>query len=232
MNRTTCRGRGRNRQRRRAGFTLIELLVAIAIIAVLVALLMPAVQAGREAARRLQCTSNLKQLALAVHHYADAAGTLPMGGLAQRDARNPRVMYTSAGLFVALLPQLEQQATFHAINFDVNMFNKANTTISAIGLSTLGCPSDPDANRPRTLPADAAVELGNQVMNYTSYAGSEPSSPSRVSRGTSPTSPTARPTLSCSARRPGPGSAAARSWTGTGGLRVTWAIHGSSPSIP
>src|ERR1700712_3995218 len=93
------------------GFTLIELLVVIAIISVLAGLLLPAVQAAREAARRSQCTNNLKQLALATHGYEDVWGSYPIGVQFTFNS-------TTASHWTAQLPFLEQQPLFNAINFD------------------------------------------------------------------------------------------------------------------
>src|SRR5262249_17926910 len=86
-----------------AGFTLIDLLVVIAIIGVLLGLLLPAVQAAREAARRLQCANNLKQLGIALHNYAGVNGVLPAGYVAQPCEVIPDALCVSHGPFVALL---------------------------------------------------------------------------------------------------------------------------------
>jgi prepilin-type N-terminal cleavage/methylation domain-containing protein/prepilin-type processing-associated H-X9-DG protein len=120
---------------RRRAFTLIEVLVVIAVIGVLIALLLPAVQAAREAARRSQCVNNLKNLALATHNYADAFGSYPQG-----------VQFTfnmtTASHWVALMPFYEQQPLFNAVNFDWNVVSAANTTLVGVRLSVLMCPSD------------------------------------------------------------------------------------------
>src|SRR3981189_2095598 len=101
---------GGNRRRfsgsRRAGFTLVELLVVIAIIAVLIALLLPAVQRVREAANRLACVNNLKQLGIALHHHHDALGSFPPGYTVQGTDDLERGGF---GGFIPLLPFLEQE---------------------------------------------------------------------------------------------------------------------------
>jgi prepilin-type N-terminal cleavage/methylation domain-containing protein/prepilin-type processing-associated H-X9-DG protein len=128
----------------RSGFTLIEALVTISIIGVLVALLLPAVQAARESSRRIHCASNLKQLALACHNYVDLHGTLPIGIPRMYDSDPALNFYAeSQSIFVSMLGQLDQQPLFNAANFSRSIFASANSTIFATGLEVLMCPSDP-----------------------------------------------------------------------------------------
>jgi prepilin-type N-terminal cleavage/methylation domain-containing protein/prepilin-type processing-associated H-X9-DG protein len=119
---------------RHRAFTLIELLVAIAIIGVLIALLLPAVQQAREAARRIQCANNLKQVGIAVHNYHESRGALPGAYLVYR--------VTSFSALSMMLPQLEQSAHFDALNFSLASDNAANDTVRMATVSTFICPSD------------------------------------------------------------------------------------------
>src|SRR3954447_24438274 len=114
----------------RRGFTLIELLVVISIIGVLIALLLPAVQAAREAARRAQCTNNLKQLGLAIHGYVDAHGVMPLGSFKMPTpvGADPCRGGHEAGVFIALLPYLEQGPLFNAFNGSVHYETAPNST--------------------------------------------------------------------------------------------------------
>src|SRR6478672_2343116 len=107
--------------KRRSGFTLIELLVVIAIIAILIALLVPAVQKVRDAAARTQCANNVKQLALAVHAHSDAKKFLPCGGAMDRPPFGivppPGSGYGGSSWFVYLLPYVEQGEVFSRWQF-------------------------------------------------------------------------------------------------------------------
>jgi prepilin-type N-terminal cleavage/methylation domain-containing protein len=133
-------------RRRAKAFTLIELLVVIAIIGVLIALLLPAVQAAREAARRAQCTNNMKQLGLAHHNYLSTNNTFPPVVVL------PRVLTTQpwSGL-TRLLPYIEQTAMYNAINWASDFQFTSNATLAAMRVGTLMCPSEiNDVARPTT----------------------------------------------------------------------------------
>jgi prepilin-type N-terminal cleavage/methylation domain-containing protein/prepilin-type processing-associated H-X9-DG protein len=125
----------------RRAFTLIELLVVIAIIGVLVALLLPAVQAAREAARRGQCTNNLKQLGIALHGYHGAFDTFPSGGWIAI-AGQPATRNMNTGWSASVLPWLEQSPLFNGLNLSVVYDHPANSTSTLTVLQVYLCPSE------------------------------------------------------------------------------------------
>lgn len=131
--------RPRNRSR---GFTLIELLVVIAIIAILVSLLLPAVQQAREAARRTQCKNNLKQIGLALHNYHDIYNTFPIGA---QDLGDNEEMW---GWSASILPQLEQKNMADQLGIGTNRLREVlqDATLRNVLQTPIGayiCPSDP-----------------------------------------------------------------------------------------
>jgi prepilin-type N-terminal cleavage/methylation domain-containing protein/prepilin-type processing-associated H-X9-DG protein len=173
-------------KRNRQGFTLIELLVVIGIVAVLMGLLLPAVQSAREAARRSQCICNLKQITLAMHNYHDTHGTLPPG----------KKGCCWGTWLVYVLPYIEQNSLYSAWNscginaagapsgydLDLRYFGVANQTVTSTFISVYLCPSDL-TNAPITATTTGqtlactsqnyAVNFGNTLVSQTDFQGTK-----------------------------------------------------------
>jgi prepilin-type N-terminal cleavage/methylation domain-containing protein/prepilin-type processing-associated H-X9-DG protein len=132
------------RHRNRPGFTLIELLVVIAIIGVLIALLLPAVQAAREAARRAQCTNNLKQIGIGLHNYHGAVGGFPPGEIAS--GAGGWKWFSGVTM---MAPYMENNAMYNALNFTFGPEEGTadpNGTVVRTKINTFLCPSDGSAD--------------------------------------------------------------------------------------
>ncbi|MGC8641271.1 MAG: DUF1559 domain-containing protein [Isosphaeraceae bacterium] len=131
--------------RRERAFTLVETLVVIAVVAILAGLLLPALHSAREAARRAQCSNNLRQIGLALQAYAGREGVFPSAGALRRSARYT-FMPGYCSPFVRVLPELEQTTLYNSINFLMPQGSyevvSANLTSASVGLSVFSCPSD------------------------------------------------------------------------------------------
>jgi prepilin-type N-terminal cleavage/methylation domain-containing protein/prepilin-type processing-associated H-X9-DG protein len=178
---------------RSRGFTLIELLVVIAIIAVLIALLLPAVQSAREAARRGQCINNMKQLALAVMNYESSNGCFPPVEL-DCTCETPGVIHNGPSWFVAICPQMEQNAIYNAYNFSITWRSYPNITVVNAQIASLICPSEsvPDKSPLGTSYTTAPIPVAAGVpysQAHTTYAGCNGIYYSDFRSGTSLTDP-------------------------------------------
>jgi prepilin-type N-terminal cleavage/methylation domain-containing protein/prepilin-type processing-associated H-X9-DG protein len=154
---------------RKRGFTLIELLVVIAIIAILIGLLLPAVQKVREAAARMKCQNNLKQFGLALHNYHDANSKLPPG----RDS-----MDYSTHMYI--LPYIEQNNVCNAMNMMMGWNDMSNAMVAATHISIFECPSDPGMS---SVPAQWAPTSYRVNQGSGLLWGMPPTSPSNVNYG-------------------------------------------------
>jgi prepilin-type N-terminal cleavage/methylation domain-containing protein/prepilin-type processing-associated H-X9-DG protein len=154
--------------RRRNGFTLVELLVVIAIIGILVALLLPAIQAAREAARRSQCKNNLRQLGLAVHNYESSKKRLPPSVAIDLEAIDPSKNNVAWGVHGHLLPYLEEQALAAVIDINKGWDDPVNKAIHELKIGVFSCPSDekapevrdPGSGKPFLYPTTYGFNLG------------------------------------------------------------------------
>lgn len=156
------------------GFTLVELLVVIAIIGVMVGLLLPAVQAAREAARRMSCSNNLKQLALSAHNYHDTYKVFPFNQVPERDLGNNQ-RDRGCSWFVRILPYLEQGPAYDRAVFQGDWTfqhgpNHNAALVNELRVPTLNCPSSPLPTT-RTQGVDG-VTITMQTANYVGVAGS------------------------------------------------------------
>ena len=162
-----------NRHHNKA-FTLVELLVVIAIIGILVSLLLPAVQAAREAARRMSCYNNLKQIGLALHNYHDANKSLPMGWIGVDQAtRQPHALGQPGwGWAARVLPFLEQSNVESLLNGNLPITDPSNQAARDTHLALYRCPSDANSREFFDLTGSMPT-VRIPTANYVGMAGTQ-----------------------------------------------------------
>jgi prepilin-type N-terminal cleavage/methylation domain-containing protein/prepilin-type processing-associated H-X9-DG protein len=156
--------------KRSRGFTLIELLVVISIIGILIALLLPAVQQAREAARMASCQNNMHQLGVAMHNYEGSHGAFPMG---YQSWRTSNMLQTAPGWGwpAMVLREMEQGVLYDAININLPVEHAANQTARLVEVKAYLCPSDHNVNRFTVTQADTTPIADAQSISYAGNFG-------------------------------------------------------------
>lgn len=156
--------------KRRAAFTLIELIMVVSIIAVLISLLLPAVQSAREQARRTQCTNNMLQLGVALGNYASVHNVLPPGVV---DVKGPILNLPKGYHFswaVQILPFIEQNNVYRRFDFNHSVYHPSNSTAGSAVIATFHCPSNPSRGPIQYAGChhhvDAPIDVNNRGVLY------------------------------------------------------------------
>jgi prepilin-type N-terminal cleavage/methylation domain-containing protein len=170
------RSKSSNQLKSRRAFTLVELLVVIAIIGVLVALLLPAVQSAREAARRMQCSNNVKQIMLSMHHFHDtylvlSPGAVRGGSLTPAHSKFNVPANIKHGWAPFILPFMEQKPLADRYRYDLDWTDAGNTQVVEVHLKVFICPSTPEQKRVDTAKS-AASDYG--ILNGCDVTGLNP----------------------------------------------------------
>jgi prepilin-type N-terminal cleavage/methylation domain-containing protein/prepilin-type processing-associated H-X9-DG protein len=167
---------------RSRAFTLIELLVVISIISILLALLLPAVQAARESARKATCSNNLRQLGIATYNYESQQRCFPLGKYSTYDKRYAGSNYPCSSvipdksILVSLLPNLELNTIYNSINNSLTILGYENRTVQSVAIHSYSCPSDVES-RTRPLDESQLIDTGlagsdrNLTAFFSSYSG-------------------------------------------------------------